>query len=390
MNLAVGRRQFYRQTTAAASAKPAPAAGPPSAIGSILDLGRWAPSGGNVQPWRLRILDDTTVAIDLRRDPTGQIYEYRGGEPTLLAVGMLLETLRVAATAWQRAMTWDDPILPSVVIRFPPAPDMAPDPLLSFLTLRSVHRRATTRRRLTPGEKQALEACLGDGLTLDWHEGGRMLWRFGQLNAAATGIRLRAPEAFPIHQRVLDWSHVHSPDRIPVGAIGLARPMLPPLRWAMQRWGRMRGLNRLGGAAVTAAQLDQWPAWNSAAFFVIRDQAAAGEAAEPARLLRTGQSLQRFWLTATRLGLALQPTLATLAFAHYGASGEVFSQEPSLPRKAAGLARRFKEVTGHAPGEVVFLGRIGAPKLGLPGPRSIRLALDHLIEEASGGPAPGV
>ncbi|MGH7041870.1 MAG: ThiF family adenylyltransferase, partial [Acetobacteraceae bacterium] len=292
VKLAVGRRQFRRQTSAAAITPAAPA-GPRSVIEEILALGRWAPSGDNVQPWRFRILDEATVAVDLRLDGAGRLYEYRGGEPTLLAAGMLMETLRIAATFWQRGMTWDDPVLPGLVLRFPPAPDTPPDPLLSFVSLRSVHRRGTTRRRLTAGEKQVLNACLDDDLAIDWHEGSRALWQFGRLNALATGIRLRAPEAFPIHQRVLDWARPHSPDRIPVGAIGLPRPMLPLMRWAMRRWGRMRWLNRLGGAALTAAQLDRWPAWNSAAFFVVRVAPGSGSETAEARLLRAGRALQR-------------------------------------------------------------------------------------------------
>ena len=395
LKLAVGRRQFYRQTTMVAPIPTNATASSRSVIEEILELGRWAPSGDNSQPWRFRILDDASVAIDLRLDPnrvpdrltaTGSIYEYRGGEPTLLAAGMLLETLRVAASGWQRAMTWDDPTLPSVIVRFPPAPDIPVDPLLSYLTLRSVHRRGTTRRRLMAEEKQALEACLGDSLALDWHEGARALSGFGGLNAMATGIRLRAPEAFPIHQQVLDWSRTHSPEGIPVGAVGLPRPTLPVLRWAMQRSGRMRLLNRLGGAALTAVQLDRWPAWNSGAFFVIRRRAAPDQAT--ARLLQIGQCLQRFWLTATQLGLSLQPVLATLAFAAYGSSGEVFTQEPSLSNRAARLARRFAAVSGRTPEEVVFLGRIGALEPGLPGARSTRLGLDQLIVRSGGGATP--
>jgi molybdopterin/thiamine biosynthesis adenylyltransferase len=382
LKLAIGRRQFGHQVGQPAAPEPV---GPRSVIEEILDLGRWAPSGDNIQPWRFRILDEATVAVDIHQDAAGQLYEYRGGEPTLLAVGMLMETLRIAASGWQRGMVCTAPSVPGLVLHFPPAPDAPPDPLLSYLTLRSVDRRPYARRRLAPEQKRALEACLDADLAVDWHEGAPALWRFGRLNAGATGIRLRAEEAFGVHQRVLDWSQPHSPDRIPVGAIGLPRPMLPLMHWAMQRWERMRLLNRLGGAAMTAGALDLWPAWNSGAFFVVRVLAGPeAEAAEtgPARLLRIGRCLQRLWLTATRLGLVVQPVLATVAFAEYGARGTAFTGDRSLLDRAALLARQFSRATGREPGEVVFVGRIGAPRPGLPGARSTRLPLDQLIQES--------
>jgi sulfur-carrier protein adenylyltransferase/sulfurtransferase len=148
----------------------------------------------------------------------------------------------------------------------------------------------------------------------------------------------------------------------------------------MQRWERMRLLNRLGGAEMIALLLDRLPAWHSAAFFVVRVGPAIGGEEATARLLRIGASLQRFWLTATRLGLVLQPQLATLAFADYGAGAVAFVTDAHLVTGAASLARQFQGTTQRTPGEVVFLGRIGAPRSRLPGARSVRLGLDQLIE----------
>ena len=391
LKLAIGRRQLLGRLAAAATEAPPPTPQPRSVIEEILNLGRWAPSGDNRQPWRFRVLDDQTVAIDLQPDPLPNLYdEYRAGEPTWLAAGMLIETLRIAASLWGREMAWEvstGESLGSLLLRFPPAAALEADPLASFLTLRSVDRRNYRRRRLSTAEKNALEACFDGSLALDWHEGPPTLWRFGGLNAGATAIRLRAREAFPVHQRVLDWSHQHSRDRIPVGAIGLARPTLPLMRWGMQRWERMRLLNRLGGVAATAWQLDRLPALNSAAFFVVREgDISTDKVPRQHRLLQAGAHVQRFWLTAARLGLAVQPALAALIFADYGVSGERFTDAPELAAKAETHARRFRELTGRPPGEVLFVGRIGEPKPRLPAARSTRLRLDQLIED-EGSPA---
>ena len=62
-----------------------------------------------------------------------------------------------------------------------------------------------------------------------------------------------------------------------------------------------------------------------------------------------GCGIQRFWLTAARLGLALQPILATVAFAHYGECQIRFSSEPGLTGRAETLAESFRQALGLPP-----------------------------------------
>jgi len=353
----------------------------------ILNRARWAPSGDNAQPWRFTILDAETVLVRIRHDP-GNVYEYRNGEPTWLAVGMLIETMRIAATGWQRGMLCEagPPGVPdSLTVRFPPNAGVDADPLLSFVTLRSVDRRPYRRRRLTGAETGALEACLAGGLRLEWHVGLRDRWRLARLAAAATAIRLRCPEAFTVHRRIIDWEHAQSPGGIPARAAGLSGLTVPLMRWAMRRWERTRWLNRLGGTLTAAWQMDYRPGLGSAAFFVVcRPPGAAGSASTAAELIEIGRGLQRFWLTAARLGLAMQPTLAILAFAHYGERRIAFSTAPGLAGKAERLAKSWGEAVGVAAEEVVFVGRIGEPYPRLPTHRSSRHPLSELIGSASG------
>ena len=347
-------------------------------IDEILNLARWAPSGDNAQPWRFRVIDDETVAVRIL--PTdGNVYEYRDGEPTLLSAGMLLESLGIAASFWGRAVRWDSDADRLLTVRIAPAADVAADPLFAYLTLRSVDRRRYRRRRLTGAEKGALEASLGGTIRIDWHESASARWQFARLNAKATDIRLRCPEAFPIHQQVIDWQRAQSPDRIPARAVGLAGASLPMLRWALGDWSRMQRVNRLGTWA-TAAQLDLLPGLGSSAFVVFRWAEGRSETSRPDHVLDAGRAIQRFWLTATRLGLVMQPTLAMLAFAEYGQNGTGFTVELKLRRKAETLAAAFRRWFGIGPGEVVFVARIGAPRDRLPLFRSTRLPLDSLIE----------
>ncbi len=393
LKLAIGRRQFLGRLAAASRSAPPPSPQPRSVIEEILSLGRWAPSGDNRQPWRFRIIDDQTVAVDLQPDPLPNLYdEYRAGEPIWLAAGMLVETLRIAASIWGRRTSWEVSAgegegVGHLALRFPPEPAVSADPLASFLTLRSVDRRGYRCRGLSDAEKHALEACFDGDLTLGWHERVRARWQFGGLSASATAIRLRTPEAFPVHQRVLDWSRRPSPDRIPVEAVGLPHLILPMLRWGMQRWERMRMLNRLGGVTATAWARDRLPAMRSAAFFVVRSPGMPLDAAaRQDRLVRAGAGVQRFWLTATRLGLAVQPTLAPLIFADYGTGDRTFTTDSQLTQRASAHAAKFRTLVGEPLQHILFIGRIGERRPLLPFARSSRMSLDQLSQEDGGSP----
>jgi molybdopterin/thiamine biosynthesis adenylyltransferase/nitroreductase len=377
LKLAFARRQYTR-TIAEDRVKDATVT-PRTDIEEILNLARWAPSGDNSQPWRFRVLDPETVRVMIRHE-SGNVYEYRNGEPTWLTAGILVETARIAATGWQRTMQWhaDNPGRPDVLLlRFSQSASVQVDPLFSFITLRSVDRRRYRFRRLEELEKIALRGSMSGQLRLDWAEDLGARWRFARLAAASTGIRLRCPEAFPVHRRVIDWDHALSPEGIPSGAVGLPRVTLPLMRLAMGSWERARWLNRLDGTLSAQLHMDILPGLASAAWFVMR-RPQSSVAATPMELIEIGRDIQRFWLTASRLGLAIQPTLAPLGFSHYGESGNVFSSMSGLSRRAERLASYFRRVLGFGTEDVVFMGRIGEPRPRLTKYRSVRRPLEDM------------
>lgn len=379
-------RRIYR-ATGARQAAPEPSR-PPTPLHAIIEAARWAPSGDNSQPWRIELLDDAAIRIRLHPQE-GNPYEYRDAEPVLLSGGMLLESLAVAASAHGLGMQWTlGPGRPwEIEARFATVTGLAPSALLAALPLRSVVRRGMGARRLAGQEKAALEAALGPELRIAWHEALAERLALGQLGSRATDIRLRAPETFPVHRRVVDWARPRSPDGIPARAIGLNGPTLRLMRWATADWARMRRVNTVLGTRGAALQLDLWPALWSAALFSIHMAPGASVLAGPARAedrLRTGMALQRFWLRATTLGLGMQPALATLIFASYGLEGAAFTSDAALQAKAASLGAALQARLGPLD-DVVFLGRVGRLRPGLPGARSVRRPLDELLA----GPASG-
>ena len=353
-------------------------------IQKILELARWAPSGDNSQPWRFEILSEDAVRIHLNAQSNEDIYDFNNGQPTLLSGGMLLETIRVAASGYGRTARWHyeegHELQHRIRVDLARTPGLPADPLLAMIKTRSVDRGPYRRQRLRDEDKQALAAALGPELTVRWHETLSARLMLARLNARATDIRLRIPEAFQVHKRVIDWSNDWSPTGIPAKAVGLDAMTLKIMRWGFGDWRRLERMNRMPGATGPAImQMDYLPAVQSGALFTIRATERPTVARLPAEtLLRFGGALQRFWLTAEQRKLSLQPAMATAIFAHYGRHGVNFTEDPRIRAQAKALADELARRDVGAD-DLIFLGRIGRTKRQTPLARSVRRELAELL-----------
>src|SRR3569832_800413 len=117
------------------------------------------------------------------------------------------------------------------------------------------------------------------------------------------------------------------------------------------------------------------PALRCAGHFVLLASAPPADAED---YLAAGRALQRFWLTATRLGLQLQPEMTPLIFAEYVRNDLRFiTYVPgwlSAKRVSAQLTRLLGPETC---ARAMFMGRIGAGPA--PQARSVRLPLEELL-----------
>ncbi|NVM78959.1 nitroreductase [Duganella sp. SG902] len=345
----------------------------------ILDLARWAPSGDNTQPWRFEILDERRLVVHGHDTRDHCVYDL-DGHPSQMSLGALLETMAIAASTFaldMRAMRHTDTpdTRPTFSVEFLPAPGLAPDPLADAILARSVQRRALSRRPLTAAEKSALDLALPPGYQVRWLEGGqrraaaRLMFRNARL-------RLTMPEAHRVHQAVIEWNARYSEDRIPDQALG-ADPMTTRLmRWVLRDWRRVDFFNTwLAGTLAPSLQMDLIPGLACAAhFLLVADQ-------PPQRLddyVAAGRAMQRFWLTATALGLQLQPEMTPLIFARYLREGRVFSTTPGMREQALRVSRQGEALAGRQDWQAaVFMGRIGAGRAARS--RSLRRPLRDLL-----------
>ncbi|MBT9612384.1 MAG: nitroreductase family protein [Burkholderiales bacterium] len=351
----------------------------PEVLKSILELARWAPSGDNLQPWRFEILGEDRLRLHIRRE--NDVYDF-GGAATRTTSGVMLETLRIAASSQARGMKWvlafEDPAALKFEIDFPLLPSLAQDPLAAWIKQRSVDRRPYRMQALTEAEKQALQSAVGPMFQIRWFETFAEKWAITRLNARATWLRLTIPETFAIHQRIIDWDNRLSPDRVPATAVGLDPMTRQLMRWALGNWARASFLNHyLAGPLMPVIEMDVLPGLRCAAHFAFTCPQALTSRDEI--FLAAGQALQRFWLTAASLGLVMQPAFATLAFAYYGERARSFSTEPGTASKATAIAQEFNLRFGLGSEQAPFLGRIGRQVVAPPSSRSTRRELSELI-----------
>jgi hypothetical protein len=352
------------------------------AIEAVLDIARWAPSGDNAQPWMFRITGDREVEVLIRRT-NPNIYEYRHGEPTLISAGALLENIEIAAPVfglkarWRYAASADG--IDRIIVFFDDDISHSVSELFRAIPQRSVDRRRFKKDALTSEQKQQLHESLNQDMQVQWYDSLADRCKIAGLSARATNIRLTIPETFDVHRSVVEWDRLKSEDKIPSRALGLDPLTLKLTRWSMRKWSRTKLMNALGAPYLAALQMDVLPALFCASYFVIRIKRRSGD--PEVQALRAGQGIQRFWLTATKLGLVMQPCVAILAFWTYAAESREFTVLRHAQKKANRLAIRAEALLGQND-DIVFMGRIGFPR-NLSCSRSIRRPLERLLEPAS-------
>ena len=273
----------------------------------ILDLARWAPSGDNLQPWRFKLLGPTEFVVipqiplpGLRHDDDAFI--------TGLSIGALLETISLAAMEFGASADFrqqhDDDAKATWHVKLRRRQDVVRSRLGDAIQIRSVHGGPLSTQRLTKDEKGLLQASLGEGYTLRWFEGAASRWRVTRLLFSAAKVRLMMPEARLAHNEIIGWRTRYSTARIPAAALGISRLTRFFMPWVLKKRARVDFLNRyLAGTWLPRLEMEVRAGLMCGAHFAVTAAHAVESAAERAA---AGRAMQRFWLTATTLGLQLQ------------------------------------------------------------------------------------
>ena len=351
----------------------------PHPIADILELARWAPSGDNTQPWRFEIIDERHLVIHAFDTRSRCVYDL-DGRPSQISVGALQETLAIAASAHGlhaefRRRTESPDTHPEYCVDLVPDNRLLPDPLLPYIKLRSVQRRSMLTTALNEAQKTALQCAVGKSYTIRTFDSWGQRWKFAKLMFHNAKLRLTIPEAYQVHREIIEWNARFSEDRVPDRALGLDMLTLRLMRWVMANWQRVDFFNTyLAGHLVPRIEMDLLPGLLCGAHFAIFAHKAPETIDD---YVSAGRAVQRFWLTATGLGLQLQPEMTPLIFNRYIREGRSFSCLSSAIDIATRLSDRLFGLLQDGPVDrAVFLGRIGNGSRA--SSRSVRLPLDRL------------
>ncbi len=380
LGLHIARRQLNRLSQAEQPQDVLSA--PQNTLEKILNAARWAPSGDNTQPWKFEIKNDQYFVVHGHDTRDTCVYDLQG-HASQIAIGALLENIAIAATehgleaSFQRRTDTPD-TQPTYDVNLSDSQSIQSHPLAPYIPIRCTQRRAMSTRPLTAREKQALQSAIGQRFSLLWMEGATNRLRITRLLFKNAGLRLTLPEAYDVHRNVIEWNTQYSISKIPDKAVGASPTTLKLMQWALKSWQRVSFLNTyLGGTLAPRIEMDVIPGMLCACHFVLLGEKQPQIVDD---YVAAGQALQRFWLTATQLGLNIQPEITPLVFHEYVRDNIEFSQHPVMRQRAQKISTQLVQLLGQEKTALaVFMGRIGSGISATS--RSHRLPLKQLIKD---------
>lgn len=346
------------------------------ALEHILEAGNSAPSGENCQPWRF-VVHSETIEVHLLPERDQSAYSW-GQRASFLASGAAVENMVIAAS--MEGYCAD-------VVYFPNRDDrwhvaniclekddgVKIDPLAVFITKRITNRKAYANDSLTSNERKAFLSAVhvdGDFFLTEKRDDINRLGRVGSTNEE---VMLTNQELHNFFFGHVNWTKEEDGKK-KVGFYIKTLELSPPAEImfkVFRHWPIMRILGAIGLNRIVAKQNGATNASAAAiGALMIADT-------EPLDFVKIGRTIERFWLTATSLGLSLQPLTGVLFFRLkiVAGEGEVFSlREQKLITDAYQEASQILKADGK---HIAFMFRIGHGDE--PSAQAVRFPLSEVV-----------
>nr|MBL0689682.1 ThiF family adenylyltransferase [Pseudoalteromonas sp.] len=340
-------------------------------IEEVFEYAKWAPSGDNMQPQRIEVINDLQCIIHGFDTRNHVVYDLQGNA-SKLALGCFIENCKIAAQSLNFQV---DINLTTNKLGVEPSCDgydefptfkiqliVATKPLTThslfpYIKTRCVQRKRMGTRKLTHIEKQKLEAILPDGFSVIWMETLTARWNVAKFMYGNSTTRLSMKEGYEVHSKIMEFTPISqdtspekncnstfSKDKLPAKSLGIDPVTIALTKWSLNSWERFRFLDKyLAGTIAPKLLLDFSTAIKSCAHFVI---VADNEAQTLDDYLKAGAAIQRFWLQATELQLGFQPEQTPVIFSEYLRKGVKFTKNEFTQKNVIAIDKNFKALIG--------------------------------------------
>ncbi|MFE3543498.1 Rv1355c family protein [Nocardia sp. NPDC059177] len=316
---------------------------PADALAAVLACAQRAPSGGNVQPWQLR---GDTELIEITLDAAAATAMDIGHRGSAVAVGAALYNARVAAAAHgllsEPELRVDDPSAPLIArlrLRDGRDPDLAADYPLALS--RQTNRRLGIPRILSATVLPALRtAAAAEQAEVHALTGVDALAEAAALLGASDRVRYLTPQLHDELYAELRWPGDDLRTGIDVRTLDPAPDELAKLQVGKRSDVMDRLREWSGGSALGEFTVDR--VRSSSALIAVSFRARAGGRPDLADYARAGAAVERVWLRAQLLGLAVQPVSPVFLYADR--PEDLHSVSPEFTDTLASIQRRFLDM----------------------------------------------
>lgn len=336
-------------------------------IEELLQAAILAPSGGNEQPWQW-VRFNSELQLFPKRFFGDSLLNYRNNA-TFLALGAAAENIVLEAHDLGLHVKVNPPTADQQFCRFrfysSPVEGVEShtwDELASFIDKRETNRRITQATPIDDAILNQLALSIGDLCELKFATDRKAIANIAEVAGCSDRIRMLHPQGHRDLVREIRWTKEdaeYQKDGIDLSSMELTAAEHAGLRMIksdraaelLRHWKRGKSLERLTRKAII----------NASAVGLITVPKATIE-----NRFIVGRALERLWLTATKLGLSLQPhTAAVFLFARaFGADTNSFNSEEL--EELSSLRNSLREVFQITSGDELFLFRLfpGSQALG--------------------------
>lgn len=284
-------------------------------IQKILELAVWAPSGDNSQPWKFKI-DANVLEIHYTPNVDHPILNFNDSG-SFIAHGALIENIVLIAK--ERGLATSVGLFPdtsnkNITARlFFQKGNEEKDTLVNFIKARHTNRKSYKNTILTSSQKDELLSVNRNFNTgkVKLIEDVKKRKTIGRIGSLMEEIALQTKELHRLFFKSIIWNRKESLDGkkgLYIKTLELPLPIQKLFKflkyWPFQKFMNMIGFYKM--AALTNASVYA----SGSAIGIISIPKLTSE-----NFIETGRIMQRFWLTATKLNLSLQPVTGLMFLA---------------------------------------------------------------------------